>query len=83
MGRVLKKLNRQGTAIVLVTHDTDFASKFCTGYMIMFNGSIVATGKREDILGEGIFYTTSINKLVRDKDKSVFTLEEALSRCSI
>ncbi|WP_411678825.1 ABC transporter ATP-binding protein [Clostridium thailandense] len=83
LGNLLKNLNSQGTAIVLVTHDTDFASKFCTGYMIMFNGSIVAKGRREDILGEGIFYTTSINKLVRDKDRSIFTLEEALSRCSI
>ncbi|MBV7275207.1 ABC transporter ATP-binding protein [Clostridiaceae bacterium UIB06] len=83
LGNVLKNLNSQGTAIVLVTHDTDFASKFCTGYMIMFNGSIVAKGTREDILGEGIFYTTSINKLVRDKDRSIFTLEEALSRCNI
>lgn len=83
LGNVLKNLNRQGTAIVLVTHDTDFASKFCTGYVIMFNGSIVAKGKREEILGDGIFYTTSINKLVRDKDRSIFTLEEALRRCSI
>lgn len=83
LGNILKNLNQQGTAIVLVTHDTDFASSFCTGYMIMFNGSIVAKGKREHILGEGIFYTTSINKLVRDKDNGIFTLNEALRRCII
>ncbi len=83
LGNILKKLNDQGTAIILVTHDTDFASKFCTGYVIMFNGRIIAKGTREDILGQGIFYTTSINKLVRDKDKNIFTLEEALRRCSL
>ncbi|EFG87128.1 ABC transporter, ATP-binding protein [Clostridium carboxidivorans P7] len=83
LGNILKKLNDQGTAIILVTHDTDFASKFCTGYVIMFNGRIIAKGRREDILGQGIFYTTSINKLVRDKDRSIFTLDEALSRCDI
>ncbi|MHC6181191.1 ABC transporter ATP-binding protein [Clostridium sp. JNZ X4-2] len=83
LGKLLQRLNRKGTAIVLVTHDTDFASSFCKRYMIMFNGAIVADGDKEKVLGDGIFYTTSMNKLLRGKDKSIFTLEEAVRRCTL
>jgi energy-coupling factor transport system ATP-binding protein len=83
LGKLLQNLNRKGTSIILVTHDTDFASNFCRRYMIMFNGRIVADGNKRQVLGDGIFYTTSMNKLLRDKDDSIFTLEEAIERCSI
>ncbi|MHC6181164.1 ABC transporter ATP-binding protein [Clostridium sp. JNZ X4-2] len=83
LGKLLQKLNKKGTSIILVTHDTDFASNFCKRYMVMFNGSIVADGGKKQVLGDGIFYTTSMNKLLRDKDSSIFTLEEAIGRCSI
>ncbi|MEY7999218.1 ABC transporter ATP-binding protein [Clostridium sp. Mt-5] len=83
LGKLLQNLNEKGTSIILVTHDTDFASNFCKRYMVMFNGSIVADGGKKQVLGDGIFYTTSMNKLLRDKDSSIFTLEEALGRCSI
>lgn len=83
LGKLLQNLNKKGTSIVLVTHDTDFASNFCRRYMIMFNGSIVADGDKKKVLGDGIFYTTSMNKLLRDRDNSIFTLKEALERCSI
>jgi energy-coupling factor transport system ATP-binding protein len=83
LGRLLQKLNDRGTAIVLVTHDTDFASSFCKRYMIMFNGAIVADGSKEKVLGDGIFYTTSMNKLLREKDRSIFTLKEAIRRCVV
>ena len=83
LGKLLEKLNKKGTSIVLITHDTDFASNFCKRYMIMFNGAIVADGDKKKVLGDGIFYTTSINKLLRDREDSIFTLEEALGRCEV
>lgn len=81
LGDILQRMNKQGTSIILVTHDTDFASKFCNRYIVMFNGNIAGDGGKIQILGEGIFYTTSINKLLRDKNKNIFTLEEALRMC--
>ncbi len=81
LGEILKRFNLQGTSIILVTHDIDFVSSFCNRYALMFNGKIVADGGKKEVLEDGIFYTTSINKLLRDKDSSIFTLQEALRMC--
>lgn len=83
LGNILEKLNEEGATIILVTHDADFASSFCSRYILMFNGSIAADGGKEEVLADGIFYTTSINKLLRGKNRKIFTLEEALRMCII
>lgn len=81
LGQILEKLNMQGITIVLVTHDADFASLFCRRFILLFNGSIAADGTKKEVLSDGIFYTTSMNKLLREKSNDIFTLEEALRMC--
>ena len=81
LGQILKKLNMQGTTIILVTHDVDFAALFCRRFVLLFNGSIAADGTKKEVLSGGIFYTTSINKLLKEKSSNIFTLEEALRTC--
>ncbi|MCY6957663.1 ABC transporter ATP-binding protein [Clostridium brassicae] len=76
LGETLKDLNDKGTTIIMVTHDIEFAAKYCTKFTLMFNGEIVCYGNSEDVLGEGIYYTTEINKLVRSKNPKIFTLDD-------
>lgn len=78
LGMLLHSINNSGTTIILVTHDVDFAAEFCTSFLVMFNGEKVASGSREEVLSDGIYYSTSINKLFRDIDRGIFTLVEAL-----
>lgn len=76
LGFMLRELNRAGTTIILVTHDIEFASSFCSKFMLLFNGEIAAEGSREKILVDGIFYTTVINKLFRPFDNEIFTIDQ-------
>ncbi|MCB2291297.1 ATP-binding cassette domain-containing protein [Clostridium sp. CS001] len=76
LGEILLELNKNGTTVILVTHDVEFASEFCNRFLLMFNGEIVGDGNREQVLGRGIYYTTNINKIFRNINSSIFTLKD-------
>jgi energy-coupling factor transporter ATP-binding protein EcfA2 len=79
LGEILLELNKNGTTVILVTHDVEFASEFCSRFLLMFNGEIVGDGNREEVLGRGIYYTTNINKIFRNINSDIFTLKDFLS----
>jgi len=78
LGKVLKDLNEQGTTILMITHDVEFSSNYCNRFILMFNKEIVADGSREEVLSDGIYYNTTINKLFKNIDNSIFNEEEAM-----
>gem|GEM_PF-6888486 len=45
-------------------------------FALMFNGEIVSMGSRDEVLSHGIYYTTSINKLFKNVNEKIFTLDE-------
>lgn len=79
LGRLLTKLRGEGTTIILITHDIEFACEFCSRFMIMFNGEVAADGKRDEVLSQGIYYTTDISKLLKGSAENIYTLDEALN----
>lgn len=78
LGNLLKKLNINGTTIAMVTHDVDFACKFCNKFMIMFNGENMDTGTRTEVFSDGIYYNTDIHKLFKGINDDIFTVDEAI-----
>ncbi|WP_139905290.1 ABC transporter ATP-binding protein [Clostridium thermarum] len=72
LGELLDSLNQNGTTILLVTHDMEFAAKFCREFLLLFNGRIAARGNHQEVMGEGIYFTTSLNRLFRDKAANMF-----------
>jgi energy-coupling factor transport system ATP-binding protein len=78
LGETLKKLNASGTTVVMITHDMDFAAQFCSRFLLMFDGQKASEGNAEEVLGSSIYYTTTINKLLRDLSDNIFTLEQAV-----
>jgi energy-coupling factor transport system ATP-binding protein len=78
LGNVLKNLNEQGTTILMITHDVEFSSNYCNRFILMFNREIVADGNRDEVLSDGIYYNTTLNKLFKNIDKTIFTEEEAM-----
>lgn len=76
LGEILKTLNDNGSTIVMITHDLDFAAKFCSNFILMFDGKIVSNGNKYEVLNNGIYYTTNMNKLFRDAYPDVFVLDD-------
>jgi energy-coupling factor transport system ATP-binding protein len=79
LGTALRKLNEGGTTILMVTHDIEFAAEYGRSFLLMFNGEIIAQGSKEEVLTEGIYYTTTINKLIRNKNDNIFTLKDIMN----
>lgn len=75
-GQILLELNKGGTTVILITHDVEFAAEYCDRFLLMFNGEIVGDGNREEVLGTGIYYTTTINKIFRHSNSEIFTLKD-------
>ena len=80
LGDTLKKLNGAGTTVVMITHDMDFAAQFCRRFLLMFDGQMASEGNAEEVLGSSIYYTTTINKLLRDLNNNIFTLDQVIPR---
>lgn len=76
LGEILKELQKRDVTIILVTHDIEFAAEFGDNFILMSNGEVIASGCRDEILGNGIYYTTNINKLFREKAQHVFVLRD-------
>ena len=76
LGELLRELNSEGTTIILITHDMDFAANFCRRFLLLFNGSVAAFGNHSKVMSEGIYFTTSLNKLFRHKDSDMFSISQ-------
>ncbi|MFL0252280.1 ABC transporter ATP-binding protein [Clostridium neuense] len=76
LGDILKNLNNNGSTIIMITHDLDFAARFCSNFILMFDGKKITSGSKYEVLKQGIYYTTNINKLFRDINSNVFVIED-------
>ena len=50
VAQVLQKVRRQGTALLLISHDIAFLERLCDRLLVMDAGCIVEEGKTEAIL---------------------------------
>lgn len=80
LAKLLQSLNQAGHTIVMVTHDVEFAAQYASRCAMLFDGLITAEGTPEAFFGSQYFYTTAVNRLVRDWLPDVVTLEEVLRR---
>ncbi len=80
LGDILTELCREGTSVVLVTHDVEFAAEYATRVLMIFDGQVVSDGPKEQVLSRSLFYTTQISKMCRGYIEGVLTVQDALAR---
>ncbi|MGI6588846.1 MAG: ABC transporter ATP-binding protein [Peptococcia bacterium] len=77
LGEILQNLQQEGRAILLVTHDVEFAAEYATEIALMTQGTIIAKGKKEEMLSDSTFFSPQVAKLFRNLlAEPVVTLEQ-------
>lgn len=80
LGSFLREQAKQGAAVVLVTHDVEFAAEYASRIIMMFAGRIVSDGNKHEILENSLFYAPQIGKLCKGFASGILTVNEALER---
>ncbi|NUU63440.1 ABC transporter ATP-binding protein [Paenibacillus agri] len=76
LASLLLHLRELGKSIIVVTHDVEFAASYATRCALLFDGGITAEGPPETFFSANYFYTTAVNRMVRDWLPQALTVEE-------
>ena len=72
----LKKLQKNGLTIVMATHDIDFAAEYSKRCMILFDGEIQIDNNPKAVFSSNNFYTTFVNRMVKNFLPESITLND-------
>ncbi len=75
----LRECGEEGTTILLVTHDVEFAASMAGRAAIMGCGAIITEGPSGEVLGDSLFYSPQVNRLLGDLRPGIMREEEAVS----
>ena len=75
---ILKSLRLQGTTIVVVTHDIEFAAQVSDRCGLFFDKRLVAVDNTQEFFTENTYYTTVASRIVRDVYPTAITCENII-----
>lgn len=71
----------KGSAIVMASHDVEFAAAHATRCAMLFDGMIVADTEPAAFFSGNYFYTTAVNRLVREWLPDAITVKDVIGAC--
>jgi energy-coupling factor transport system ATP-binding protein len=83
LAQIFARLCSQGVAIVVVTHDIEFAAEYGDRCAMMFEGEIVSEGNPQEFFAGNSFYTTAANRMSRGIFSQAVTCKDVIKRCQI
>lgn len=75
---LIDRLRGCGSALLVVTHDVEFASALADSVAIMGDGRVVAEGPAREILSGSLFFSPQVNRLLGEGYDGVIREEEAI-----
>ena len=81
LASVLDKLEQEGVAIVMVSHDIEFCARYADAVAMMFDGEITAESTPHTFFSSNSFYTTATNRMSRDLFPRAITDEDVIGQC--
>ncbi len=76
LARILQELQRQGSGILMVSHDIEFTARFARRCALLFQGRVVAPDTPRDFFRQNHFYTTVVQRALGDRLPRVLALED-------
>ncbi|WP_042205428.1 ABC transporter ATP-binding protein [Paenibacillus durus] len=80
LAELLGSLVDSGKSVTFVTHDVEFAARHASRCAMLFDGSMAAEGTPEAFFGANYFYTTAVNRMVRDRLPQALTIEDVMAQ---
>ncbi|MGN0467918.1 MAG: ABC transporter ATP-binding protein, partial [Acutalibacteraceae bacterium] len=78
---IIKKLCKNGTTVVMISHDTEFCAEYCDECALIFDGICTASKNAKDFFCENYFYTTAAHKTARHIFPSAVTTGQVIELC--
>lgn len=72
----LQTLQASGVSLIIATHDVNFVAEVADRCVLLFDGQISASDEPPQFLSNNLFYTTTINRLVRQQLPTAIRWEE-------
>jgi energy-coupling factor transport system ATP-binding protein len=76
LGDKLKVLQESGLTIIMTSHDLSFVANYCQRCVMIFDGGIHVDNNPKKIFADNNFYTTFVNRLVKDYIPDGITLND-------
>lgn len=64
LAALLRRVSESGTAVLVATHDTEFAARFAERAILLGGGKVLADGTAQSVLGGGWHFSTATARLL-------------------
>ncbi len=76
LGEILLNLRDEGTTILMIAHDVEFAAEYSDDIILMDDGGIVEKGSKYELLSNSTFYSPQISRLFHNYRRNIVTLKQ-------
>lgn len=83
LAEILNSLCDNGLTIIMTSHDLDFVANNCKRCLMLFDRDIQIDDDPKVIFAENNFYTTFVNRMVKDYVPEIVTLDDLKSKWNL
>lgn len=83
LGELLKQVNKEGTTIIMTTHDLSFVADSVERCVMIFDGSLQLDTTPTQIFSSNNFYTTFVNRMVKNYLPKAISIKDVKEQWSL
>ena len=82
LAETLQALQKQGVAILMVTHDIEFSAQYSDMCALFFDGQLVSSDTPRKFYSGNHFYTTAAHRISKNIFDNAITCEDVVTLCN-